>query len=116
LRISHRGDSGIVVRSPSPSSAGTAPRPRISRQSTVPALPGATRKMTSAMRYATRMPTVIIHCCSMLSEPRRLLGAYSAMYAVAIAESAPMARPMSVRDASRIAASGAIAEPIAPIA
>jgi hypothetical protein len=44
------------------------------------------------------MPTVIIHCCSMVSEPRRSFGAYSAMYAVAMAESAPMATPISVRD------------------
>ena len=43
------------------------------------------------------MPTVIIHCCSIASAPRRFEGAYSAMYAVAIAESAPMAIPISVR-------------------
>ena len=47
-RSSQRGDSGIRVRSASPISAGTAPRPRISRQSTVPALPGAIFRMTSA--------------------------------------------------------------------
>jgi len=44
-----------------------------------------------------RIPTVIIHCRSMASDPRRPLGAYSAMYAVAIAESAPMAKPIRVR-------------------
>ena len=32
------------------------------------------------------MPTVIVHCWSMASDPRRFLGAYSAIYAVAIAE------------------------------
>ena len=31
------------------------------------------------MTYDTKMPTVIIHCCSMLSAPRRLRVAYSAM-------------------------------------
>ena len=47
-RSSQRGDSGIRVRSASPIRAGTAPRPRISRQSTVPAEPGAIFRMTSA--------------------------------------------------------------------
>ena len=42
----------------------------------------------------------------MASNPRRFLGAYLAMEAVAIAESAPMASPISVRANSRAAASG----------
>jgi len=42
------------------------------------------------------MPTVIIHCWSMLSAPRLPRDAYSAMYAVAIPESAPMATPIRV--------------------
>ena len=48
-RISHRGDSGILVRRASPISAGTAPMPRMSRQSVVPALPGAALRMMSAI-------------------------------------------------------------------
>ena len=62
------------------------------------------------------MPTVIIHCCSMVSDPRLLFGAYSAMYAVAMAESAPMARPIRVRANSSTAASGVTADKIAPTA
>ena len=62
------------------------------------------------------MPTVIIHCCSIVRDPRRSFGAYSAMYAVAIAESAPMARPISVRAISRTAASGVTADKMAPTA
>ncbi len=49
------------------------------------------------------MPTVIIHCCMIISDPRRFCGANSAMYAVAIAESAPTASPMRVRAMSSIA-------------
>jgi len=70
--------------------------------------------MISATTKAARMPTVIIHCCSMLSAPRRLRGAYSAMYAVAIAESAPMARPISVRAMSSTVEFGVTADKIAP--
>jgi len=62
------------------------------------------------------MPTVIIHCCSMVSDPRRSFGAYSAMYAVAIAESAPMASPIRVRAISRTAAFGVTADKMAPTA
>jgi hypothetical protein len=47
-RSSHRGDSGIRVRSTIPTRAGTAPRPRTSRQPTVAALFGKAAKMTSA--------------------------------------------------------------------
>lgn len=60
------------------------------------------------------MPTVIIHCCSMLSAPRRFRGAYSAMQAVAMAESAPMASPIRVRAMSSTAAFGVTADKIAP--
>ena len=59
---------------------------------------------------------MIIHCCSMVSDPRRPFGAYSAMYAVAIAESAPMAIPIIVRAMSSTAASGVTADKIAPAA
>ncbi len=52
----------------------------------------------------------------MVSDPRRSFGAYSAMYAVAIAESAPMAIPIIVRATSRTAASGVTADKIAPAA
>ena len=48
-RSSHRGDSGIWVRSAIPTSAGTAPRPSTSRQPTVAALAGKAAKMISAM-------------------------------------------------------------------
>ena len=41
---------------------------------------------------------MIIHCWMMLSCPRRPFGANSAMYAVAMAESAPTASPISVRE------------------
>ena len=47
-RSSQRGDSGIRVRSASPIRAGTAPRPRTSRQPTVAALAGKALKMISA--------------------------------------------------------------------
>jgi hypothetical protein len=59
---------------------------------------------------------VIIHCWSMVSDPRRFLGAYSAMYAVAMAESAPMASPISVRAMSSTGASGVTADKMAPTA
>ena len=62
------------------------------------------------------MPTVIIHCWSMVSDPRRFFGAYSAMYAVAMAESAPMASPMSVRDRSSTAVCHVTADRIEPTA
>jgi hypothetical protein len=78
-RSSQRGDSGMRARSASPISAGTAPRPRISRQSSVDALSGSSHKMIKATMKAPTMPTVIIHCCSMLRAPRRSRGAYSAM-------------------------------------
>ena len=63
----------------SPIRAGTAPRPSTSRQPDEAALAGQMAKMISATMYAIRMPTVIIHCCSMVSDPRRSFGAYSAM-------------------------------------
>ena len=59
---------------------------------------------------------VIVHCWSMASDPRRFLGAYSATEAVTIAESAPMASPISVRANSRTAASGVTVGMIAPVA
>src|SRR5699024_9803881 len=62
------------------------------------------------------MPIVIIHCWMIDSPPRRFFGANSAMYAVAIAESAPIARPMMTRPMIRVVASGASAEIREPIA
>jgi len=50
----------------------------------------------------------------MPSDPRLPRGAYSAMYAVAIAESAPMPMPISVRAASSAAAFGVNADGSAP--
>ncbi len=52
----------------------------------------------------------------MLSWPRRPLGANSAMYAVAIAESAPTASPIRVREAMSISALMVNAESKAPTA
>ena len=59
---------------------------------------------------------MIIHCWIKLSEPRRLRGANSAMYAVAIAESAPIASPMSVRALRSMPAFKAAADRMAPTA
>ena len=59
--------------------AGTNPIPSRMRQSTVVAASGATFRMITAMTYAARMPMVIIHCWMIESDPRRLLGANSAM-------------------------------------
>ena len=73
-------------------------------------------KVTTATMYETRIPTVIIHCCMIISEPRFFWGANSAMYAVAIAESAPTASPMRVRAASKMAALTARADSSAPTA
>ena len=47
-RSSHRGDSGILVRSTSPISAGPRPGPSTSRHPTVAALAGQALKMISA--------------------------------------------------------------------
>ena len=68
------------------------------------------------MMYEPRMPTVIIHCWIMLSAPRRFRGANSAMYAVAMAESAPTGRPMSVRALRSMVAFTATADRMAPTA
>jgi hypothetical protein len=76
--MSQRGDSGISNRRISPMIAGTAPRPKNQRQSASDAC-GQIFRITSATAYETRMPTVIIHCCSIASAPRRLAGAYSEM-------------------------------------
>jgi len=62
------------------------------------------------------MPTVIIHCCSMVSDPRRFFGAYSAMYAVAMAESAPIASPIRVRATSSTAVCHVTADKMEPTA
>jgi hypothetical protein len=79
LRISQRGDSGISKRKIRPMMAGTAPRPKNQRQSVFAALPGKIFRMTKETRNEKRMPTVIIHCWSMASDPRRSAGAYSEM-------------------------------------
>ena len=62
------------------------------------------------------MPTVIIHCWSMPSCPRLPRGAYSAMYAVAIAESPPIPSPIRVRANSSTPTSGVNADSSAPAA
>ena len=71
-------------------------------------------KMMSATMYDTRMPTVIIHCCMIISDPRLSRGANSAMYAVAMAESAPTARPIWVRALSSMVSLTASADRSAP--
>ena len=114
--INHLGDSGIRARSTTAITAGTAPRPRMIRQPAPSACSGITLKISRAIRKDERIPTVIIHCWMMLSWPRFFEGANSAMYAVAIAESAPTARPISVRERRSISALTVTADRIEPSA
>ncbi len=104
---SHTGDSTNSRASPLKITPGTAPAPNRNFQS-------ASSGNTTRPMYASRMPIVIISWKMQISEPRRAMGAISAIYNGAATEMAPTPIPTISSPIRSTSSDGAIALTNAP--